>query len=178
VLVTSSGLAAKLPLMGRRERGTHPYDYTAGDDGRFTDSGVGATLRVLHGPGRGMGVPEGVSCDVEVLAADGDSIDRCHEGKFGKEHRVHGTAPGDQITVTVCGGFEDEQVTASRTVRLTGDLADVIRFGVGPAWQLVEAIDAGDEDPLAHHPAAGSWGAGVRLRGAEPEGCSTGRPAS
>jgi hypothetical protein len=54
--------------MGRRRRGTHPYDYTPGDDVRFADSGIGGTLRVLHGPGRGMGVPQGVVCEVEVLA--------------------------------------------------------------------------------------------------------------
>jgi hypothetical protein len=154
--------------MGRRKRGTHPYDYTPGDDRRFAGSGVGGTLRVLHGPGCGMGVPEGVVCDVEVVTADGGVLDECHEGKFGKEHRLHGTVPGDRIAVTVRGGFGDERLTAARTVRLTGDLADVVRFGVGPAWRLVEAIDTGDEDPWPHSPTAASWGAGVRLRGAEP----------
>lgn len=57
--------------MGRRKPGTYPYHYTPGDDRRFADSGVGGTLRVLHGPGRGMGLPEGVACRVEVFGADG-----------------------------------------------------------------------------------------------------------
>jgi hypothetical protein len=146
--------------MGRRKRVTHPYDYAPGDDRRFADSGVGGTLRVLHGPSRGMGVPEGVSCDVEVLTADGGLLDECHEGKFGKEHRLHGTVPGDRVTVTVRGGFGDE--------RLTGNLTDVVRFGVGPAWPLVAAIATGEEEYWPHSPTATSWGAGVRLRGAEP----------
>ncbi len=156
--------------MGRRSRGRHPYDYTTGDDLRFGDSGVGGTLRVLHGPGRGMGVPEGVVCRVEVLATEGRFVDECREGKFGKEHRLRGTVPGDRVTVTVHGGFGEEQMTAARTVRLTGDLADVVRFGVGPAWELVAAIDTGDAEPPDCAPDPGTWGAGVRLRGARFEG--------
>jgi hypothetical protein len=156
--------------MGRRKRGKHPYDYTAGDDVRFSKSGVGGTLRVLHGPGRGMGVPKGVVCRVEVLAADGGFVDECRAGKFGKEHRLHGTAPGDVVTVSVHGGFDGEQLITTRTVHLTGDLADVVRFGVGPAWELVAAIDTGDADPADCAPDADSWGAGVRLRGARADG--------
>jgi hypothetical protein len=153
--------------VGRRRRGKYPYDYTAGDDLRFADSGVGGTLRVLHGPGRGMGVPEGVVCRVVVEAADGAVLDESREGKFGKEHRLHGTVPGNRITVTVHGGFEVEQATESATVLLTGDLSDVVRFGVGPAWSEVVAIDDGDQAP-DESPSADRWGAGVRLRGARP----------
>ncbi len=48
--------------MGRqRKAGKYPYDYTAVDDVRFADSGLGGTLRVLHGPGRGMGVTDGTA---------------------------------------------------------------------------------------------------------------------
>lgn len=47
--------------MARRKPGKYPYDDTPGDDVRFTDSGVGGTLRVLHGPGRGMAWPR-ASC--------------------------------------------------------------------------------------------------------------------
>jgi hypothetical protein len=152
--------------MGGRKRGTHPYDYTAGDDLRFAGCGLGGTLRVLHGPGRGMGVPEGVTCEVEVTSADGAVLEESREGKWGKEHRMHGTVPGDRVTVTVRGGFGIESQDASRHVLLTGDLDDVVRFGVGPAWALVEAIDTGREDWADHAPQGGSWGAGVRLRGA------------
>jgi hypothetical protein len=79
---------------GRRKPGTYPYDYTEGDDRRFAGSGLGGTLRVLHGPGRGMGVTDGVACRVEVIAADGALLDEGQAGKLGKEHRLHGTAPG------------------------------------------------------------------------------------
>ena len=92
--------------MGRRRKaGKYPYDYTDGDDRRFADSGAAGTLRVLHGPGRGMGVTEGVLCRVEVLAADGHLLDESEAGKFGKEHRLHGTAPGDRVTVMVWGRY-------------------------------------------------------------------------
>jgi len=153
--------------MGRRRKpGKYPYDYTAGDDGRFADSGVGGTLRVLHGPGRGMGVPEGVECRVEVVAADGTFLDESHAGKFGKEHRLRGTAPGDRGTVEVVGGFDgDGEVRASAEVELTGDLDDVVRFGVGPAWSEVEAIDSGERYAADDVPTASRWGAGVRIRG-------------
>lgn len=156
--------------MGRRKRGTHPYDYTVGDDRRFLDCGCGGTLRVLHGPSRGMGVPEGVVCEVEVRSADGEVLGESREGKLGKEHRLHGTVPGDRVTVIVRGGFGDELLDSSRVVQLTGDLDDVVRFGVGPAWALVEAIDNGHESSAGHMPQAGSWGAGVRLRGARLDG--------
>ncbi|TQN42142.1 hypothetical protein FHU33_1536 [Blastococcus colisei] len=49
---------------------------------------------------------------------------------------------------------------------LTGDLDDVVRFGVGPAWDQVVAIDTGERSPDATAPTACRWGAGVRLRGA------------
>jgi hypothetical protein len=152
--------------MGGRKRGTHPYDYTVGDDRRFADCGIGGTLRVLHGPGRGMGVPEGVTCEVEVTSADGAVLEESREGKWGKEHRLHGTVPGDRVTVTVRGGFGSESLDTSRQVLLTGNLEDVVRFGVGPAWAFVEGIDTGRETWIGHAPRAGFWGAGVRLRGA------------
>jgi hypothetical protein len=154
--------------MGRRRKaGKYPYDYTAGDDVRFADSGVGGTLRVLHGPGRGMGVPEGVVCRVEVVAADGTFLDESHEGKLGKEHRLHGTVPGDRITVEVAGHFAgEEELRTAFAVELTGDLEDVVRFGVGPAWPQVEAIDSGERYVADDVPTACRWGAGVRIRGA------------
>jgi hypothetical protein len=165
----------------RRKAGKYPYDYTDGDDRRFAESGAGGTLRVLHGPGRGMGVTEGVLCRVEVLADDGALLDESGAGKFGKEHRLRGPAPGEQVTVTVTGRYAADdgcacgaagcdpvldELTATREVVLTGDLGDVVRFGVGPAWDQVRAIDTGDLDPDATDPAACRWGAGVRLRGA------------
>jgi hypothetical protein len=168
--------------MGRRRKpGTYPYDYTAGDDGRFVDSGLGGTLRVLHGPGRGMGVPEGVVCRVAVLAAGGAFLDESHAGKLGKEHRLHGTAPGDRITVAVTGRFADDEecdcgsaecvpvldeLTTACDIELTGDLDDVVRFGVGPAWPQVVAIDTGERYAADDVPTACRWGAGVRIRGA------------
>ncbi len=157
--------------MGRRRPGKHPYDYTAGDDRRFLDSGVGGTLRVLHGPGRGMGVPEGVVCRVEVVGADGALLDEAEAGTFGKEHRLRRTAPGDQVEVTVSAHHEsapDSELTATRTVVLTGDLVDVVRFGVGPGWDLVAGVDAGDLPREPASPTPQRWGAGVRLRGARP----------
>ena len=152
--------------MGRRKPGKYPYDYTAGDDVRFVDSGLGGTLRVLHGPGRGMGVTEGVACRVEVVAADGTFLDESAAGKFGKEHRIHGTAPGDRITVEVTGRFAgDDELSTACAVELTGDLDDVLRFGVGPAWSDVEAIDTGERYATDDVPTASRWGAGVRIRG-------------
>jgi hypothetical protein len=172
--------------MGRRRKaGKYPYDYTDGDDRRFAESGAGGTLRVLHGPGRGMGVTEGVLCRVEVLAGTGDLLDESSAGKFGKEHRLHGTAPGDRVTVMVWGRYAADdgcacgapscdpvldELTMTRDVVLTGDLRDVFRFGVGPAWDQVMAIDTGDPAPDASDPTACRWGAGVRLRGARPAG--------
>lgn len=94
----------------------------------------------------------------------------CREGKFGKEHRLHGTAPGDRVTVTVEGGFGSARESAVRTVRLTGDLAGVVRFGVGPAWQLVDSIDIGAANPGDGTPDTDNWGAGVRLRGGRADG--------
>jgi hypothetical protein len=55
----------------------------------------------------------------------------------------------------------------SREVVLTGD---VLRFGVGPAWDQVTTIDTDDFAPGARGPAACRWGAGVRLRGARQAG--------
>ena len=165
--------------MGRRKPGKYPFDYTAGDDRRFAGSGVGGTLRVLHGPGRGMGVKEGVVCRVEVTAADGTFLDESHAGKLGKEHRLRGTAPGDRITVAVAARFDGGdgdrgsadcapvlgEQTAACVIELTGDLDDVVRFGVGPAWAEVEAIDGGEGYTADDVPTACRWGAGVRIRG-------------
>ena len=154
--------------MGRRKPGKYPYDYTPGDDGRFADSGVGGTLRVLHGPGRGMGVTGGVVCRVEVLGADGALLDEAYAGKLGKEHRLRGTVPGDRVEVTVTAhheSAEDGELTATRTVVLPGDLDDVVRFGVGPGWDGVAGVDAGE---LPWEPTSALWGAGVRLRCARP----------
>lgn len=157
--------------MGRRKPGEYPYDYTPGDDRRFADSGVGGTLRVLHGPGRGMGVPEGVVCRVEVFGADGALLDEAQAGSLGKEHRLRGTVPGDRVEVTVTAHHESDaesELTATRTVVLTGDLDDVIRFGVGPAWDEVAGVDAGELPCEPATPTPQRWGAGVRLRGARP----------
>ncbi|MGY1640865.1 hypothetical protein ACI782_06980 [Geodermatophilus sp. SYSU D00703] len=102
--------------MGRRKPGKYPYDHTTGDDGRFIDSGVGGTLRVLHGPGRGMGITEGVTCRVEVLGAAGALLDEAWTGKLGKEHRLRRTGAGDRVDVTVTARIgEDSELTASRT---------------------------------------------------------------
>lgn len=168
--------------MGRRRTaGKYPYDYTDGDDRRFADSGAAGTLRVLHGPGRGMGVTRGVVCRVEVLAGTGDLLDGSEAGKWGKEHRLRGVAPGERVTVLVWGRYAADdgcacgaadcdpvldELTTTRDVVLTGDLGDVLRFGVGPAWDQVVAIDTGDLASDASGPAACRWGAGVRLRGA------------
>lgn len=167
--------------MGRRKPGTYPYDYTVGDERRFTDSGVGGTLRVLHGPGRGMGVADGVACRVEVSGAGGELLDDAQAGKLGKEHRLHATAPGERITVALTARFEGvgpcrssdctpvlDELSRTFDVVLTGDLEDVVRSGVGPAWDEVAAIDAGE--PHAGPPTDCRWGAGVRLRGARPVG--------
>lgn len=157
--------------MGRRRPGTHPYDYTAGDDRRFLDSGAGGTLRVLHGPGRGMGITEGVVCRVEVIGADGALLDEAFAGKLGKEHRLRDTVPGDRVQVTVTASHEsdvDAELTATRTVVLTGDLDDVVRFGVGPDWDQVAGVDAGELPWEPTTPTPQRWGAGVRLRGTRP----------
>jgi hypothetical protein len=157
--------------VGRRKPGKYPYDYTPGDDGRFLDSGAGGTLRVLHGPGRGMGVTEGVTCRVEVLGADGALLDEAWAGKLGKEHRLRRTVAGDAVDVTVTARFDPDdgdELTATRTVVLTGDLDDVIRFGVGPGWEQVAGLDAGELPWQPTAPTSSCWGAGVRLRGARP----------
>ena len=165
--------------MGRRRKpGKYPYDYTAGDDGRFAGSGLGGTLRVLHGPGRGMGVTEGVVCQVEVRAEDGTVLDESAAGKYGKEHRVHGTAPGQRVEVTVRAHHEDSdggELTTTGSVVLTGDLDDVVRFGVGPGWDEVAALDAGDRLGQPAAPTPEHWGAGVRIRGARPSSGSASR---
>ena len=157
--------------MGRREPGKYPYDYTAGDDSRFADSGVGGTLRGLHGPGQGMGITEGVVCRVQVLGADGALLDQVEAGKPGKEHRLRGTVPGDRVDVTVLARHldgEDAALTATWTVVMTGDLDDVVRFGVGPAWEQVAGVDGGELHREPTTPTPTCWGAGVRLRGARP----------
>ena len=165
--------------MGRRRAGKYPFDYTHGDDLRFADSGLGGTLRVLHGPGRGMGVTDGVACRAEVMGADGAMLDEAHAGRLGKEHRLHGTAPGDRVTVALTAHFEGgsacgcdeadctpvlDELTGSCEVILTGDLGDVVRSGVGPGWGEVAAIDTGGE--VRGTPTSCRWGAGVRIRGA------------
>ena len=157
--------------MGRRKPGKYPYDYTPGDDGRFADSGVGGTLRVLHGPGQGMRITEGVVCRVQVLGTDGALLDEAGAGKLGKEHRLRGTVPGDRVDVTVTAHHEadaDGELTATGTVVLTGDLDDVVRFGVGPGWEQVAGVDAGELPWEPTAPTSQRWGAGVRLRGARP----------
>jgi hypothetical protein len=172
--------------MGRRRTaGKYPYDYTDGDDRRFAESDAAGTLRVLHGPGRGMGMTEGVLCRVEVLTEAGDLLDESEAGKFGKEHRLRGVAPGERVNVKIRGRFAADdgcrcgasscapvldELTTTDEVVLTGDLGDVVRFGVGPAWDQVRAIDTGDLAPDASGPAACRWGAGVRLRGARTAG--------
>jgi hypothetical protein len=80
--------------VGRRRPGKHPYDYTAGDDRRFLDSGVGGTLRVLHGPGRGMGIPEGVVCRVEVSGADGALLDEAEAAGSARSTACAAPRPG------------------------------------------------------------------------------------
>jgi hypothetical protein len=172
--------------MGRRRKpGAYPYDYTDADARRFAGSGIGGTLRVLHGPGRGMGVTEGVACRVTVTTGDGEVVDESSAGKLGKEHRLHATVTGDRVSVSVVASFDGDgdgdgdgacgcgspacarvldELTATRDVVLTGDLDDVVRFGVGPAWADVLAIDTGE--PYTDVPPTGCrWGAGVRLRG-------------
>ena len=153
--------------MGRRKPRKYPYDDTAGDDRRFADSGVGGTLRVLHGPGQGMGITEGVVCRVDVVGAGGALLDQAEAGKLGKEHRLRATAPGDRVDVTVTASYApDGELTATRTVVLTGDLDDVVRSGVGPGWEQVAGVDAGELPWEPATPTADRWGAGVWLRGA------------
>ena len=59
-----------------------------------------------------------------------------------------------------------DELTCSCEIELTGDLKDVVRFGVGPAWTQVEAIDVGSRYAADDVPTACGWGAGVRIRGA------------
>jgi hypothetical protein len=74
----------------------------------------------------------------------------------------------------------DGEFTATRTVVLTGDLADVVGFGVGPGWDRVAGVDAGELPWEPATPTPQLWGAGVRLRGVRPgwtpdtpdEGCA------
>ncbi len=118
-----------------------------------------------------MGVPEGVVCRVEVFGADGALLDEAQAGSLGKEHRLRGTVPWDRVEVTVTAHHESDaesELTATRTVVLTGDLDDVIRFGVGPAWDEVAGVDAGELPCEPATPTPQRWGAGVRLRGARP----------
>ena len=68
-------------------------------------------------------------------------------GKLGKEHRLHGTTPGDRAHVTVSAHHKpnaDGELTATWTVTLTGDLDDVVRFEVGPGWDRLAGVDAGE----------------------------------
>lgn len=58
-----------------------------------------------------------------------------------------------------------DQLTTACGVELTGDLDDVVRFGVGPAWEPVEAVDTGERYAPDVSPTACRWGAGVRIRG-------------
>ena len=116
-----------------------------------------------------MGITEGVVCRVEMLGADGGLLDEAWAGKLGKEHRLRATVPGDRVDVTVTASYEsDGELTATRTVVFTGDLDDVVRFGVGPAWEQVAGVDAGELPWERTTPTADRWGAGVRLRGARP----------
>jgi hypothetical protein len=93
----------------RRNPEKYPYDYTEGDDRGFADSGTGGTLRVVHGPGRGMGVTDGVACRVEVIAADGALLDEA--GKLGKENRLHGTATdGTGVCACALGGHDGREL--------------------------------------------------------------------
>ena len=143
--------------MGRRKPGKYA-DYTPGEDRRFADRGVGGTLRVLHGPEQGMGITEGVVCRVEVLGQDGALLAEAEAGKLGKEHRLRATAPGDRVDVTVSASYaSDGELNATRTVVLTGDLDDMVCFGVGPGWEQVArrgrrgaalATDRSDVSPL------------------------------
>ena len=126
---------------------------------------------MLHGPEQGMGITEGVVCRVEVLGQDGDLLDEAWAGKLGKEHRLRGTVPGDRVEVTVTAHLESDaegELNATRTVVLTGDLDDVVRFGVGPGWDRVAGVDAGELTWEPTTPTPTTWGAGVRLRGARP----------
>ena len=79
--------------------------------------------------------------------------------------------PGDRVEVTVSAHHESDagsELRATRTVVLTGDLADVVRLGVGPGWDRVAGVDAGELPPEPATPTPQLWGAGVRLRGARP----------
>jgi hypothetical protein len=90
---------------------------------------------VLHGPEQGMGITEGVVYRVEVLGQDGALLDEAEAVKLGKEPRLRATAPGDRVDVTVSASYaSDGELNATRTVVLTGDLDDVVCFGVGPGW--------------------------------------------
>ena len=116
-----------------------------------------------------MGIPEGVVCRVEVICADGALLDEAEAGRLGKEHRLRGTVPGDRVEVTVTAHHEsdaDGELTATRTVVLTGYLDDVVRFRVGPGWDQVAGVDAGELPWEPTTPTSQLWGAGVRLHGA------------
>jgi hypothetical protein len=130
-------------------------------------------LRVLHGPGQGMGITEGVVCRVEVLGEDGDllELDEAWAGMLGKEHRLRGTVPGDRVEVTVTAHHEpnsDGELIATWTVVLTGDLDDVVRFGVGPGWDRVAGVNARELPWEPTTPTRVTWGVEGRLRGARP----------
>ena len=81
--------------------------------------------------------------------------------------------PGDRVQVTVTAHHESDaerELTATRTVVLTGYLDDVVRFWVGPGWEQVAGVDAGELPREPATPMLELWGAGVRLRGARPGG--------
>jgi len=124
---------------------------------------------VLHGPEQGMGITEGVVCRVEVLGQDGALLDEAEAGKLGKEHRLRATAPGDRVDVIVSASYaSDGELNATRTVVLTGDLDDVVCFGVGPGWEQVAAVDAGELPWQPTAPTSARWGAGYGCAGARP----------
>ncbi len=71
--------------------------------------------------------------------------------------------PGDRVDVTVTAHHDadpDRELTATRMVVLTGDLDDVVRFGVGPGWEQVAGVDAGELPREPTTPTPQRWGAG------------------
>ena len=98
-------------------------------------------------------------------------MDEAYAGKLGKEHRLRRTVPGDRVTVTVTAHHQSDaegELSATRTVVFTGDLDDVVRFGIGPGWDRVAGVDAGELPWEPATPTPQHRGAGGRLRGARP----------
>ncbi|MDP9460877.1 MAG: hypothetical protein M3Q22_11750, partial [Actinomycetota bacterium] len=57
----------------------------------------------------------------------------------------HDADPDSELTATAHHDADpDSELTATRMVVLTGDLDDVVRFGVGPGWEQVAGVDAGE----------------------------------